>query len=204
MSRGMASKPPLRIRKAARTRKAIIHAAMDLFDRQGFTATTLNQIADEADVHKQTVLRYFHTKEDIALALRSHVLEKLRQQLLDPARTRSVIETWRDFVSESARSIMTNPDQFRVSRLLLQNDRVVAQLLLIEHRYEQVLAEAFAREADVDPATDLYSKMLAGMLAGGNFMVGNRIFKQGSIEKLEEACLEVVDFARAKFPPRDA
>ncbi|MDB5694606.1 MAG: transcriptional regulator, TetR family [Sphingomonas bacterium] len=199
----MATKLPLRIRKAIRTRKAIIDAATELFEKQGFAATTLNQIADVADVHKQTVLRYFNTKEEIALALRTHVLEQLRDRLLDESRNKPVIEIWRSFVSVSARAIAANPDQFRFNQFLLQNDKIVAQLLLIEHRYEQILAEAFAREAGVDPATDLYSRMLAGMLVAGNFMVGNRIFKDGRIEELEGACLEVVDFARAKFPARE-
>ena len=198
----MATKLPLRIRKAVRTRKAIIDAATELFGKQGFAATTLNQIADLADVHKQTVLRYFATKEEIALALRTHVLEQLRDKLHEASGSTPVIDIWRDFVSVSAREIAANPDQFRFNQFLLQNDKIVAQLLLIEHRYEHILAEAFAREAGVDPATDLYSKLLAGMLVSANFMVGNRIVKHGRIEELEAACLEVVDFARTQFPPR--
>lgn len=198
----MATKLPLRVRKAVRTRNAIVEAAIGLFEQHGFAGTTLNQIADVADVHKQTVLRYFATKEDIALALRTHTLEQLRDELQRHDRSKSVIDCWRDFVSRSAKAIAANPERFRFNQILLQNDRIVAQLLLIEHRYEQILSDAFAREAGVDPKTDLYAKMLAGMLVAGNFMVGNRVFADGKHGELEAACLEVVDFAKAHFPPR--
>jgi AcrR family transcriptional regulator len=200
----MATKLPLRVRKAVRTRTAIIHAANKLFEEQGYAKTTLNEIADLADVHKQTVLRYFATKEDIALALRTATLEHFRKRIEDPMRTQSVIECWRSHVSESARMISVNPDQFKFNQILMSNDKIVAQLLLIERRYEIALAIAFAKEAGVDPSLDMYSKLLAGMLVGGNFMVGNRIFKEGKHTQLEEACLAVVDFAIEKFPPRDS
>jgi AcrR family transcriptional regulator len=200
----MDAKLPLRERKAARTRNAIIDAATQLFEQQGFVETTLNQIADLADVHKQTVLRYFGTKEDIALALRIATLEHFHDELMSPDRTESVIQIWRRFVSRSSKNIAAHPDQFRFHKFILSNDKIVAQLVLLERKYERVLAEALAREAGVDPTTDMYSKLLAGMLVAGNFMVGNSVFARGAHTQLEAACLAVVDFAIEKFPPREA
>jgi AcrR family transcriptional regulator len=61
--------PPagLRERKKARTRAAIQAAALELFERDGYTATTVDQIAERAEVSPATFFRYFPTKEDVVL-----------------------------------------------------------------------------------------------------------------------------------------
>jgi AcrR family transcriptional regulator len=53
----------LRERKKARTRAAIQEHAIRLFREQGFAATTIEQIAEVAEVSPSTVFRYFPTKE---------------------------------------------------------------------------------------------------------------------------------------------
>ena len=57
----------LRERKKARTRAAIREHALRLFRVQGYYATTIEQIADAAEVSPATFFRYFPTKEDVVL-----------------------------------------------------------------------------------------------------------------------------------------
>lgn len=57
----------LRERKKARTRAAIRQHAMRLFRKQGYAATTVDQIAGAADVSQSTFFRYFPTKEAVIL-----------------------------------------------------------------------------------------------------------------------------------------
>ncbi|WP_067698279.1 TetR/AcrR family transcriptional regulator [Nocardia jejuensis] len=61
-------KPGLRERKKQQTRTRIIDVALALCDSQGFEATTVEQIADAADVSPRTVNRYFDNKEAIVIA----------------------------------------------------------------------------------------------------------------------------------------
>ncbi|WP_407704592.1 TetR/AcrR family transcriptional regulator [Streptomyces spongiae] len=57
----------LRERKKLKTRTAIRDATYRLIKEQGYETTTVEQIAEEAEVSPSTVFRYFPTKEDIVL-----------------------------------------------------------------------------------------------------------------------------------------
>src|SRR4051794_10276363 len=59
--------PGLRELKKQRTRIAIQEAALDLIVRQGYDATTCEQIAAAAEVSPATLFRYFPTKEDVVM-----------------------------------------------------------------------------------------------------------------------------------------
>lgn len=57
----------LRERKKAKTREAIQRHAMRLFREQGYDETTVDQIAEAAEVSQSTFFRYFPSKEDLVL-----------------------------------------------------------------------------------------------------------------------------------------
>lgn len=71
----------LRERKKRRTRSALVDAALELFERKGFEATTVEEIAAAADVSPRTFFRYFPAKEGVVLAVQDEEFELVLAEL---------------------------------------------------------------------------------------------------------------------------
>jgi AcrR family transcriptional regulator len=87
----------LRERKKIRRREEIVLSAMKLFAENGYDETTIAHIAETADVAPRTVLTYFATKEDIAMApvvdIADRLLSAVRQRMPGES-TLDVFATW--------------------------------------------------------------------------------------------------------------
>ncbi|OLF10101.1 hypothetical protein BLA60_16730 [Actinophytocola xinjiangensis] len=97
----------LRERKKARTRATIQKHAVHLFRTQGYAATTVEQIAEVAEVSPSTVFRYFPTKEDLVT---TDLVDPVIYAAFEtqPAEL-GLLDAWRNAMVESF-STMT-PDQ---------------------------------------------------------------------------------------------
>jgi len=73
----------LRERQKAQRRQAISQAAVELFERQGFQNTTIEQIANQAGVSAPTVFKYFGNKQEIIL----EILHEADQRALKDTRS---------------------------------------------------------------------------------------------------------------------
>jgi AcrR family transcriptional regulator len=71
----------LRSRKARRTRERIAQAAVRLFLERGFEQTTLDAIAEAADISRRTFFHYFGSKESILEAVEDDVQDAFRSAL---------------------------------------------------------------------------------------------------------------------------
>ena len=85
-----------RERHKARTRAQLQAAARRLFAEQGYAATTVQQIAEAADVSERTLFRYFESKEDLLLpdvvALFAGVEQVIGDRPLDEPPLDSILE----------------------------------------------------------------------------------------------------------------
>ncbi|MBN8926609.1 MAG: pyrimidine utilization regulatory protein R [Rhodospirillales bacterium 69-11] len=70
-----AEAPTRRERMAQRKRAVILDAALDLFSRYGVEGTTLEAVAQQADVSKSNLIYYFSGKEALYAAVLADVLE---------------------------------------------------------------------------------------------------------------------------------
>lgn len=202
--RRMTQNGTLRDRKKAETRRLILKCAAELFQEKGFAATKLEEIAEKAGVHKQTVLRYYGSKDEIALAFRQIAFQKFKKGLLARDPNVTVLDYWRKFIEESATEVARRGDLLRYAKFLESEPALLAASFSIHLQYEDLLAAEFSREAGVDPEHDLYARMLAGFLVNGNFSVARMIMSSGALDKLVSTALALVDFAIHKFPPRTA
>lgn len=57
-------------------RRRILQAALTEFSDKGFHASTIDSIAERADIAKGTVYRYFKTKESIFIALKEDTMSE--------------------------------------------------------------------------------------------------------------------------------
>ena len=75
----------LRERKKIKTRASIRKHAMRLFKEQGYTETSVEQIAEAAEISPSTFFRYFPTKEEVVLTddIDPIVLKVLAEQPAD-------------------------------------------------------------------------------------------------------------------------
>ncbi len=105
----------LRQRKRERTRAGLIAAALDLFERQGYEATTIDQIAAAADVSPRTFFRYFSTKEEVALG--DDVGPGIISLLADRPLDEPVLESVRRVVAESLRLVSDEDRAALLARL---------------------------------------------------------------------------------------
>src|SRR6476659_6944638 len=67
---------------AART--DVVAAALELFERQGFEATSVEQIAQAAGISRSTFFRQFGGKDDVVFADHELLLDGLRAYLAEP------------------------------------------------------------------------------------------------------------------------
>ncbi|MGC7870193.1 TetR/AcrR family transcriptional regulator [Desulfosporosinus sp. SYSU MS00001] len=69
-------------RKKKETQQKIIKVAMDLFQSQGFNNTTMEQIAEEADIARKTLYNHFPVKEAIVDDYVRGISKEFTQQAL--------------------------------------------------------------------------------------------------------------------------
>lgn len=70
--------------KTTENRQAIVEAATRLFARDGYVGTSMDQVAAEAGVAKQTVYNHFAGKEALLQAIVSGLVERLASLLPQP------------------------------------------------------------------------------------------------------------------------
>jgi len=67
--------PTRRARAVAAKREAILAAALEFFSQFGIHGTSLDKVAERADVSKTNLLYYFPSKEELYIAVLKHILD---------------------------------------------------------------------------------------------------------------------------------
>jgi len=165
----------LRERKKAATRAAIHDGAMRLFAAHGFAGTTIDQIAEAADVSRATVFSYFPTKEDIVFGDAPQAVGAL-EAALEPAGPEDTIATVRAWLGQLTGWI--EPELLLQRRIEREVADVAARRLQLFGAIEQVVARALQRELAPE-------EHLAARLAAASLIAALRVAEDDAVARME-------------------
>ena len=155
----------LRERKKLKTREAIRREAFRLFDENGYANTTVEQIADAAEVSPSTFFRYFPSKESVLLAddMDPIMLEALERQ----PRELSPMSAIRRAAEETFATM--SEDQWEVERtrqrLIFSIPEIKSAMYDEYYRTIRIFTEALSRRLGRD-RDDFELRAFAGALTG--------------------------------------
>jgi AcrR family transcriptional regulator len=159
-----------RERKKLRTREALIDAAFELFERKGFDATTVEEIAEAVDVSSRTFFRYFASKEDVALTFQEELRQAMMTRLArEPAGT-PVVTALRhalvDVIREYEDGGGFGPgDRFGcMQELMAASPAILAGSMEHAQRKHMELALAIAARMGADIVDDMRPHLVAGVV----------------------------------------
>jgi AcrR family transcriptional regulator len=157
--------PTLRERRKDETRAEIVTAALDLFERKGFEATTVEDIAAAVGMSARTFFRYFESKTAVVLHSKQEHEAQHKEMLVQALLARPKRETPGKAMAAVLRAqlqgIVDDDHQgLRKLRIVLGEPslRTLAQSSFHDHRPE--LAAAFAARLRREP-DDLAPRVLA-------------------------------------------
>jgi len=156
----------LRQRHADRTRAAIVSAALELFRERSFHGTTIDEIAERADVGPRTFFRYFPTKEAVlfadAVAQRERIAQQLAARPPDEHPFLSLVAATgvladdiaarRDDIQLRSRIAAENPTVWAYERTMLEAD--LAETLA------GFVADRLGVSADADPRPRVWAALV--------------------------------------------
>ncbi len=158
---------PLRERKRALTRQAILDAAQRLFEERGFDHVTVAEIADAANVSVKTLFVYFRSKEDLAFTdtwLLDLCLDALRRRPPGTSPGQAIARALIAVLHDRPQTVSDGIEGFH--RGYGDSAALHSRLLRMWEEYEDAITAALAAEAGLvpTPATRLQAIELVGIL----------------------------------------
>ena len=139
-------------RRRVTSRAELEHAAFDLFGRQGFDRTTVDDIAAAAGIGRRTFFRYFPSKNDVPWGDFETELERMRARLAACQRQTPLMDAIRVAIVDFNR---IEPEQVpwhrRRMELILRTPTLQAHSTLRYAAWRQVIAEFVGERTGQSP-----------------------------------------------------
>jgi AcrR family transcriptional regulator len=136
----------LRQRNRQRTLEEIADAALALFERQGFEATTVDQIAAAAGVSPATFFRHYASKEDVLFAHEDESAAELLAMVAGRKNRRRDLDALEEPIVGFANSLTGGPVP-RLTALVMTTRTLEARSLRLPLRWQHDVAFRLAAEA---------------------------------------------------------
>ena len=108
-------------RNKERTRREIAEAAGQLFIERGYGATTVQDIANAADVSPRTFFRYFPCKEDVITVIASATMDDVLDHLAGHDASESLGSVLRATFTAVLGPVVDDPDAARAFQFMLRD-----------------------------------------------------------------------------------
>jgi AcrR family transcriptional regulator len=142
-------------RRKRRTRQAIQAAALELFADRGYRETTINDIAERADVAPRTVTVHFPAKDEMLFDAEPFTLDSLTKRLSARGPNESALDALRDWMTATMAQAETG--QSGLDRRFWERRALRARIISAEpelrgrarasyYPFERVLAEAIGED----------------------------------------------------------
>ena len=153
---------PLRERKKLRTRRTLADTALRLFTENGFGRTTLEELAEEAEVSKSTFFRFFPAKEAAAIEAETELWTAYLTAMAGRELSGPILGELHQTLAAAAAGLDPGWDErFLATRRLIATEP--ALLAYVEHYragVEKQVIECLAGKLGLDP-DDLRLQVLA-------------------------------------------
>ena len=127
------------------TRKKIMQAALDMFSQYGYYQTSLRMIANVAGVNELTVYRHFGTKQKLFLEATDNKIKEYHiEELFDEAKSANSFEKAIEILAFGYRKFTKeNEKVYRIQMSLMDEERDLAQRILLSRTFYKLLSEYF-------------------------------------------------------------
>jgi AcrR family transcriptional regulator len=162
----VSTQPSLRERKRIETRRRTMEAGLRLFAEHGFEETTVEAIADAANIAPRTFFRYFPAKVDLLFADHEDQVALLRGILGERATGETVARAVRRAALTGVERTVIEDPKLYLTRSGLESAIPAARARgrQLDADFEDAIATAIADERGVDPAGDLPARLEARVL----------------------------------------
>ncbi len=147
----------LRERKKERQRSDLVRVALRLFEERGFAQTTVETIAEAAEISPRTFFRYFDSKEDVILVDPRGKLELVDEVLASAAPDEPLLDMLRRGWAALADLYLSDPEiTTAIYRLSRAEPVLAARLFSFQAQWSHAIAAALSKRmglktADVRP-----------------------------------------------------
>ncbi|WP_254405642.1 TetR family transcriptional regulator [Streptomyces sp. AC627_RSS907] len=197
--------PGLRERKKQRTRDTLLRSALELFAERGYEETTVDDIAEAADVSQRTFFRYFASKEEaaffVARLAELRFVEAVRRRPpgeapLDALR-QALVESW-STIGETIEQLIPLELHMRFYRVIESTPALLAAHLRRATELEEEIARVVADREGLDVNADPRPRVVVAVF-GAVMRVTERIWSArddatlGALRDLTAAYLDQVE-----------
>lgn len=149
------------------TRERLLISAMKLFVRDGYENVSLQEIAEDADIHVQTLYKHFKNKKSLATANFDNFYEQSIFVLETLKPSQNVYRVVRKTLVNYLSVLIQSPQALALFKMIHRNQELISYTQYKIKSYEDALTAAFLRQEGWEKADAKKARLLAAMIISG-------------------------------------